>query len=413
MPYERIFDETGLYLQTSTVGIFDFKSDQNEQSQGSPQLSKNDSVTAGNPANCQNEPYCHQEQTPGNPDDEYTPGNPDEDVEFNPEEINRENAAAVPDNGGSLFDDCEFPEYFQEFLQEYQPENKPKAHTYRITIEIDDEFYQNQNNQSEDTLTEDVASVDTKDDTLTNTYLDDGISVCDSFLTEVPLEVDPEWKACINSYLRARSDEDRAYVNKVFPCLIDSLNEMVKMNPDIKLDQNIFNIILKDLFLAREDIIVKENGTIRELVQDETQNLAYARPRECIKYDELSEQRRKNKESKKGHKNHSAMNHMNENYVSNIFQFSKQHFPNDKQLQKIANSRNVSAANFKKITRINLSDSAMTRKSKLRILNSGKELVSNIEHWMHSGYFGQCTEREKYIRYKEKALTDLVLERPF
>lgn len=107
------------------------------------------------------------------------------------------------------------------------------------------------------------------------------------------------------------------------------------------------------------------------------------------------------------------MNHMNENYVSNIFQFSKQNFENDRELQRIANTRNVSAANFKKITRINLADTALVRKSKMRILNSGRELVTNIENWMNAGYFGQCTDREKYIRFKEKALSDLVLERPF
>jgi len=104
---------------------------------------------------------------------------------------------------------------------------------------------------------------------------------------------------------------------------------------------------------------------------------------------------------------------MNENYVSNVFQFAKHHYKSDKDVQKIANTRNVSAKNFKALTRNYLKDTALIRKAKTRIIASGRELIGNAEYWMKAGFFDQCTEREKYIIYKEKALTDLVLDRRY
>lgn len=73
----------------------------------------------------------------------------------------------------------------------------------------------------------------------------------------------------------------------------------------------------------------------------------------------------------------------------------------------------MSANNFRNLTKLKMDDTLLVRKAKVRIVGCGKELVNNIEYWMNDGYFGQCTEKEKYIHNKEKALTDLVLDRDF
>jgi len=238
----------------------------------------------------------------------------------------------------------------------------------------------------------------------------DNTSVAESLLAESVVDADIEWKNKIDNYLKGRRDEERTYIKEMLPHLIDSIKEATTMyTPSI--NQTFFESIIQNLIYGKEMVISIENKCLSKLVEKEMYELQNYRPREMIDEDDLFERKRKNKKATKGNKNHSAMNHMNENYVSNIFQFSKQNYPNDKEIQKIANTRNVSASNFKKLTKMNLKDGVMIRKAKVRILSSGKELVNNVEFWMNDGYFDQCTDREKYIHHKGKALTDLVLER--
>lgn len=298
-------------------------------------------------------------------------------------------------------------------------EEKPKR-MITIIIEIDDAFYANNNSNNhaesecEKTMNEEMASLTTKADTYAGvtTFDYETSSVAESLFGETNVHIELEWKTHIEKYASSKSDEERAYIKEILPHLIESLQEASMIyNPT--LNQRIFEAIIQNLLYEREINISTENKALKKMIQKEMDEISSYRPREIIEYEDLCETKRKNKKAIKGNKNHSSMNHMNENYVSNIFQFSKQNYPADKEIQKIANTRNVSASNFKKLTKVNLNDGLLVRKAKVRILACGKELVNNVEFWMNDGYFSQCTEREKYIKNKEKAISDLVLEKEF
>jgi len=315
---------------------------------------------------------------------------------------------------------------FQNFLNTNIPmnpqEEKPKQ-MITIIIEIDDAFYANTNrnndhnrdeSECEKTVTEEIASLTTKADTYAGvtTFDYETSSVAESLFGESHVRVELEWKTHIENYVSTKSDEERAYIKEVLPHLIESLQE-ASLVYNTTLNQRIFEAIIQNLLHERELNITTENKILKKMIQKEMDEIASYRPKEIIDYEDLCETKRKTKKAIKGNKNNSSMNHMNENYVSNIFQFSKQNYPADKEIQRIANTRNVSASNFKKLTRINLKDGLLVRKAKVRILACGRELVNNVEFWMNDGYFSQCTEREKYIKNKEKALSDLVLEKEF
>jgi len=156
-------------------------------------------------------------------------------------------------------------------------------------------------------------------------------------------------------------------------------------------------------------MIGAERKVLKGLVDDEMNHMRNNRPERMVTEDDLTIQKRKEKKAHKGNRNSSNANHLNENYVSNIFQFAKRNYPEDKEIIRIGNERNVSANNFRNLMTAKLTDDLMTRKAKARIQGSGKELVGNIEYWMKDGYFEQCADREKYIMRKEKALRDLAL----
>lgn len=293
-------------------------------------------------------------------------------------------------------------------IKDIQPE-KPAAKKITIFIEIDDEIYEklfSQNsNQTQGTVT-------TKEETSLNpSHESDTLSFYgETNYGDTQVELHIEWRNHIENYLKGRSEDEKNYIYNNLPNIFDAIREASLIyQPTI--NQDMIQNIIKDLVYSKECMLLKENKLIKTIVNNEIEEISTNRPPEMIDSIDLYEAKRKNKKVIKGNINHSNLNHLNENYVSNVFQFSKFNFPEDKDVQKIANTRNVSATNFKKLTKINLDDSVMVRKAKVRIVSSGKELVSNIEYWMNDGYFDQCNDREKYIQHKEKALHDLVLER--
>jgi len=159
-------------------------------------------------------------------------------------------------------------------------------------------------------------------------------------------------------------------------------------------------------------MLSEERRTLNDMVDEDMNDVRGSRMDIKIKEEELmSTYKRKIpvNAGAKGRKNKSNLNHINENYVSNIFQFAKRSYLDDKELQRVANERNVSALNFRKLTAVKLTDDIMTRKAKVRIIGAGRELITNVEAYMTEGYFEQCADREKYIWNKEKALRDLAL----
>jgi hypothetical protein len=222
--------------------------------------------------------------------------------------------------------------------------------------------------------------------------------------------VELEWIEKIENFLDTRSDEERAYVKQIFPTLLETIKESCSLYPSPTMNGKLMETIIHHLICGKQIVAGVEGKLVQKMVDKEVQEIKEQRPNRRIKQENLGENKRKTKKSIKGHKNNSSLNHINENYVSNIFQFAKQNHPEDKEIHAIANTRNVSASNFRKLTHMKMDDSLLVRKAKVRILGSGKELVSNIEYWMNDGYFGQCQEKEKYIANKDKALTDLVLD---
>lgn len=240
-----------------------------------------------------------------------------------------------------------------------------------------------------------------------NLKLEDNLPASNSITIESKI------KTAITRILDARPREEAEYIMSIFSSLVVALDQICSKQELQYLNEAFLERMISQLIENEKNNSYNETMAIKTLVRDELRNLPLERPESMIEGEALSMNRRKVKKILKGNKNSSSLNHINENYVSNIFQFAKKYFPEDKEIQKIANERNVSAVNFKRLVRIKLGDSALAKRAKLRIKEIGKELLCHIEYWMSEGYFDQCNEREKYITNKEKALADLGLDAHF
>jgi len=255
-----------------------------------------------------------------------------------------------------------------------------------------------------------VASVSTKDSAFTAAGLEnDPFSFMDhSSYPETPSDLETELMTRAMRFLVNCSDEEKQYIQKVLPLLLASLKEIYQTY-QLPLDDQIVASILKELITGKGAMLGAEKEVFKQMVDDELTGVRETRPQGKVTGGELTTLTRKEKKATKGHRNTSSMNHFNENYVSNIFQFARRNHPEDREVQRIGNERNVSASNFRKLLGTKLDDDIMTRRAKARIAGNGRELVQNIEHWMMDGYFEQCSDREKYIYHKEKAIRDLAL----
>lgn len=257
---------------------------------------------------------------------------------------------------------------------------------------------------------EDLGSVSTKESVFSDVSslhgdswnFDDNFSVDQEF----DLEADVRMKAL--EFVQDRPEEEKQYVNQVMPYLLESMKQIYQSS-QLTITPEMIATIIRDLLYGKELMIGAERKILREVVEKEMDEQRSSRPNAMVTEDDLGVQRRKEKKASKGNRNTSSLNHMNENYVSNIFQFARRNYPQDKEIQKIGNERNVSALNFRNLMAARLTDDIMARKAKARMVGSGRELVGNIEYWMKAGYFDQCNDREKYILHKEKALRDLAL----
>jgi len=259
---------------------------------------------------------------------------------------------------------------------------------------------------------EEIGSVSTRESIISGFNIDnDSLSVVfedDSSGINIS-EIHARVKARASEITRNKSKQEKEYIEMAFPYLIFSLQEaFLKSCPT--LTDDMIESALDQILEGKKATLGAEIGFIRKMLEEDIKDIQKDRPMEPIDEDDLNFNYRNTKKIFKGNKNNSNLNHVNENYVSNIFQFAKKNFPEDRELQRMANERNVSAINFRRMMKGRLTDSFLTRRAKARIIESGKELVSNVEYWMNEGYFDQCNEREKYIAQKQKALTDLALE---
>jgi len=256
---------------------------------------------------------------------------------------------------------------------------------------------------------EEVQSVSTKDSLFADFTNDDySLSPEENQFYSAPSDMETELANMIWSFVRTLPEEEKEYIKKIFPMLLESVKEILS-NYQLPLNDQIIRSIVQELLSGRSQIIGAEQQVLNGIIQNEDYYVRSQRPDQRVTEEELSARNRKDKKAVKGHRNGSSMNHFNENYVSNIFQFAKRNYPEDREVQRIASARNVSALNFRRLIQPKITDDAATRKAKARIIESGRELVGNIEYWMRDGYFDQCADREKYIYYKEKALRDLAL----
>jgi hypothetical protein len=244
--------------------------------------------------------------------------------------------------------------------------------------------------------------VSMESDNMSSTTVDDSSSADSAFDVEIDLT-----KRAMK-FLKAQPEEEKAYIKKILPLLLGSLKEIYKHHK-LPLNDQIVGVILKELLSRKKTMMGNERQVFSKVIGNEIEDLRRYRPDEMVTEDDLGMLNRKEKIAPKGNRNASNLNHLNENYVSNIFQFAKRNYPEDKEIQKLGNERNVSASNFRKLVSTKLTDSLLTRKAKARITECAKELIGNIEFWMKDGYFEQCADREKYIWHKEKALKDLAL----
>ena len=258
---------------------------------------------------------------------------------------------------------------------------------------------------------EELGSISTKDSIFADfSNFDENFSYNwdENSVADQTFDLETELREKIVNFANERSDEEKEYIKKVFPLLMNSLKQICSKNP-IQLTNDIICSILKELIYGKELMIGAEKQVLGRMANNEINYLKSARPDAMVTEDDLMVHKRKEKKASKGNRNSSNLNHLNENYVSNIFQFAKRNYPDDREIQRIGNERNVSAANFKKLMRPKLTDDIWTRQAKARISANGQELIGNIEYWMKDGYFEQCADREKYILHKEKALRDLAL----
>lgn len=316
-----------------------------------------------------------------------------------------------PNRRITSFDDPKI--YFKDFNDEFhhQHDDDRIHHNFFSDINVKDSM------ETEEILTEfpkikeEATSVSTKPSPLI-------LHNKESDFEEIPLKLEENSMAQSTSDLQTqakalkllghRTKDEVEYITSVLSTMLRSCREVSTNGPE--LDDVLLEPMLLNLLEAKKSMAEKESQSIREIVADEISELRVGRPLKAIEEEDLGFNKRKVKKMLKGNKNSSSLNHVNENYVSNIFQFAKKNFPEDKEIRKIANERNVSASNFKKLMNIKLVDSAMVKRAKYRIMEGGKELLNNIEYWMNEGYFDQCNDREKYIAHKYKALIDLGLE---
>jgi len=259
---------------------------------------------------------------------------------------------------------------------------------------------------------EEVRSVSTRDSRLGefNNFESDGLSSAtdgDVFEDGV-CDIETELTKKVIKVLRETPDEEKAYIEQIFPMLLNSVKEVFAQS-QLPMTEQIVAAIVKELLHNKHTMMEEEREVLDFLAEEEIDEARYERPDEMITEEDLAISTRKEKRAVKGHRNGSSMNHMNENYVSNVFQFAKRYYPEDKELQRIGNARNVSALNFRRLVGTKLTDGISARRAKARIAESGRELIGNVEYWMRDGYFEQCADREKYICHKEKALKDLAL----
>lgn len=226
-------------------------------------------------------------------------------------------------------------------------------------------------------------------------------------------EIELRIQAKASEIYKNKTRQEREYIEQILPATIESVKSMYAEGPcDILTDSMIQNILIQ-LLESRKAFLGAESQLLKSLVGREMEEIQKERPIQAIGEHDLNLNRRKARKTLKGNKNNSNLNHVNENYVSNIFQFAKKNFPEDQELQRLANERNVSALNFRRFMHCRMTDSALRRRAKARMIESGKELLNNVEYWMNEGYFDQCTEREKYIAQKQKALIDLALDEKY
>lgn len=132
------------------------------------------------------------------------------------------------------------------------------------------------------------------------------------------VDAEIEWQERVESFLQTRSDEERAYIKEVLPTLLESIKEASTIYAP-SINGKLMETIIQNLLYTKEITLGMEDKFVKKMVRKEMDDISYNKPKERIKYDELAENKRKTKKSIKGHKNNSSMNHMNENYVSNIF----------------------------------------------------------------------------------------------
>jgi hypothetical protein len=300
-------------------------------------------------------------------------------------------------------------EYFPEF-------NPDENYDELVAKQAQQEAYNGYENSEcsrchSDEEEEEVGSVSTMDSRFADSFLDEANSYTNwesNSVADQTFDVDNDINQKVMNFVLQRPDEEKEYIKRVMPMLLSSIRQIQAQAP-IPLNDDLIGSILKELLYKKELMIGEERNFLRGVVDDEMSALRDSRPTLGITEDDLMVQKRKEKRAAKGNRNTSTVNHFNENCVSNVFQFAKRNYPQDKDVQRIGNERNVSATNFKKMMKPTLNDDVFSRKAKARIVANGQELIGNIENWMPAGYFEQCADREKYILNKEKAIRDLGL----
>jgi hypothetical protein len=301
--------------------------------------------------------------------------------------------------------------YFRNFVNECNMSKMTRSESFRPHFDYNENQGSECFRQNSEVDQEEASSASTKDSGLIEPYYNiEGSSYTgeDNYFDESTSDWEMDLTKRILYVLRERSYEEKAYIEKIFPMLLHSVQEVLSNN-QLPLNNDIIAVIVNELVNSKLALLAAERDALESLAGEEMEDISYDRPEDMITEEELAVSTRKEKRATKGNRNGSSVNHLNENYVSNIFQFAKRNYPEDKEVQRIGNERNVSALNFKRLIDAKLTDGIMTRKAKARIAESGKELVGNIEYWMKDGYFEQCSDREKYIYHKQKALRDLAL----
>jgi len=303
--------------------------------------------------------------------------------------------------------------YFRNFVDESKLR---RSGSYRLQIAYNNDLSETtqgsdcqwQRSEQE----EEAGSVSTRDSRFGefSNFDNDGLSMATDgdVFEEGVYDLETELTKKIIKVLQERPDEEKAYIEQIFPLLLNSVKEAF-IQSQLPMTEQIVAAIVMELLQSKLAMMVEERDVFDCLTQDEMEDVMYERPDEKITEEELAVSNRKEKRAVKGNRNGSNMNHLNENYVSNVFQFAKRIYPEDKELQRIGSARNVSALNFRRIVGTKVTDGIMARRAKARIAESGRELIGNVEYWMRDGYFEQCADREKYICHKKKALRDLAL----